>query len=96
MVEFFIVTATGAGFGGNAFSNFFDTVHFSTTGPVFNLPDGFTANSATGLIVNNQWAGAVPEPGSIVLSILGCMGLTVFRRSRRRRDCSGVVPGKKS
>ena len=51
-------------------SNFFNTVHFPTSGPVFNLPAGFTANSVCGLIVNNQWAGAVPEPSTGVLAIV--------------------------
>lgn len=70
---------------GRGNSDFFDTVNFPTSGPVFNLPAGFTANSISGMIVNNQWIG-VPEPGSIVLSIVGFIGLAVVRRTWRRRD----------
>ena len=36
-------------------SAFVRTVSFPLTGPVFDLPDGFTANSESGLIVNNQY-----------------------------------------
>lgn len=43
----FIVASGLAAFG--------RTVSFPLTGPVFDLPDGFTANSESGLIVNNQY-----------------------------------------
>ena len=35
-----------------------NTLRFPLLGPIFNLPDGFTANSASGAIVNNRWAFA--------------------------------------
>ncbi len=39
----------------------FSHVGFPSTGPVFNLPDGFTVNSECGLIVNNQY-----QPGLMI------------------------------
>ena len=89
-----VVIGTGASAGSNGgalgnfsegVSNFGSTVHFPRTGPVFNLPDGFTANSISGHIVNNQWTG-VPEPGGIVLAVSCFMGLAGIRRTQRRRD----------
>lgn len=71
-------------------SDFSHTVSFSTTGPVFNLPDGYTANSASGMIVNNRWVGApaaaVPEPASMTLLGIGVAGLVGFRVRRTRPE----------
>jgi len=50
---------------------------FATTGPVFNLPAGWTANSVDGTIVNNRF---VPEPATAFLIALGLLGLTGWRR----------------
>ena len=50
---------------------------------MFNLPDGFTVNSAQANIIDNQWLGptlAVPEPGSGVLLALGCGAIGLLRR----------------
>jgi hypothetical protein len=54
---------------------------FATTGPVFNLPAGWTANSVDGTIVNN---GFVPEPSTASLVALGLLGLGGWRRVRAR------------
>lgn len=51
---------------------------FSASGPVFNLPDGYTLSSVQANIVNNQWLGPtlpVPEPGTAMLASLGALGL---------------------
>lgn len=71
--------------GTSAFSLFFDTLSFPTTGPVFNLPPGYSVNSAEAGIVNNQFS-TVPEPGALVLFATGLVGILVkrfvwFRRS---------------
>ena len=70
-----------------------DTFGFPTDGPVFNLPQGFTANSATGLIVNNRWVipdigpvNPVPEPGTLVLFTASMLGMQMIRRRRRQAD----------
>ena len=67
----------------DASADFDSTFSFPLSGPVFNLPDGFTANSASGLIVNNLWLGIagpspVPEPSSLLLVFAGL--LAFFRR----------------
>jgi hypothetical protein len=54
-------------------------------GPIFLLPDGFTATSIDGGIANNSFATAqpsVPLPASLML--LGC-GFVVFLSRRRHR-----------
>jgi len=69
-------------------TDFAHTVSFPTAGPVFNLPAGYTANSVSGLIVNNQWTGGavapVPEPSSLLLMVSGLAGLIGFGWRKRR------------
>ncbi len=68
------------------------SLEFPTDGPVFDLPPGFTVNSADGLIVDNRWVGAVtevsvPEPPTLVLlaSALPAIGVPAWWRHRRRK-----------
>lgn len=70
----------------NGFVDFSRTLEFPTSGPVFNLPAGFTVNSADGAIVNNQFVGfpTVPEPGTLLL--LGTSLLTLASRFRRSKS----------
>lgn len=52
--------------------------------PLFNLPEGFTANSADGAIVNNYYT-AVPEPEHyFALAGAGLAVFGLYRRARRR------------
>jgi hypothetical protein len=88
---------------GRARSDFGSTLQFASTGPVFNLPDGFTINSVDALITDNRWTGAVtgpapvPEPATLTLvagSIIS--GIAVRWRRRRRsahlRSAISVTP----
>jgi hypothetical protein len=78
-----------AGLTAAANTDFSNTLSFPLEGPVFNLPNGYTANSADAGIVNNSFV--VPEPGSLVLFALGCVGFSACRRTMRtRRATTGV------
>jgi hypothetical protein len=74
------------GASGGTTMNAADTFYFPGDGPVFNLPAGYTANSASGLIVDNRWvsgaAAVVPEPGTLSLLGLGLLGAGAMRRRR--------------
>ena len=64
----------------DASSLFDSTLSFPLSGPVFNLPDGYTVNSVSGLIVDNRWQGLaapqpVPEPPSLALLLAGLLFL---------------------
>jgi PEP-CTERM motif len=82
--------------GGGASSNLFDGggVHFAADGPVFNLWEGFTANSVSGNIVDNRWVvdsatpNSVPEPTSVLLFALGSLICAVV--AYRRNICTSL------
>jgi PEP-CTERM motif-containing protein len=60
----------GTGGTAEAAVDFLDPLSFSTSGPVLNLPTGWTVNSTDGLIVNDQFiapTGVVPEPSTLLL-----------------------------
>ena len=69
----------------SAAANFSNTLTFVTNGPVFVLPVGYTANSISGNISNNQFVPAVvPLPASIWLLITAVAGLGGRRWLRRK------------
>jgi hypothetical protein len=79
-------TVASAGTSGS--TNFGDPLSFATSGLVFDLPDGWTANSLSGNIVDNHYVGlaAVPEPsGLTVLAIGACSLLAAARRFHIRQ-----------
>jgi hypothetical protein len=57
-----------------------DTLSFALSGPVLNLPPGFTANSEFGMIVDNVYV--IPEPTTLTLATLGLLGMSYRRRKR--------------
>ena len=64
-------------------ADFMHTLGFTPGMPVFNLPDGYTADSADGHIVNNRFVPTViPEPHPFSLAAMGLFGLAVHRRWR--------------
>ena len=70
-------TIVGSRRQADASALFDHTFSFALSGPVFNLPTGFTANSISGLIVDNHWVGIaadpqpLPEPSSLLLVLVG-------------------------
>jgi len=64
-----------------------NTFGLPTSGPVFNLPEGFTVNSVDGQIVDNHFVGttmaATPEPAAI--PILGGAIIGMFAARKRRK-----------
>ena len=67
--------------GGLALSDFANTFEFVTGTPVFNLPDGYTANAGNWL-VNNRFVGQVPEPSMGRLLGVGLLALMVAGTAR--------------
>lgn len=64
-----------------SWADFMNTASFARGRPVFNLPDGFTADAGD-LIVGNRFGGTstpVPEPGALALLLAG---LWLIRRLR--------------
>jgi hypothetical protein len=63
------------------------------SGPVFNLPPGFTANSSDGLIVDNRY---VPEPDAALAQLAALAAIALVRWDRadlaRRRRPSTEAP----
>lgn len=77
-------TIAGSRRQADASSLFDSTLSFPLSGPVFNLPEGYTVNSVSGLIVDNRWLGLaepdpgpapVPEPSSFALILTGLLFL---------------------
>jgi hypothetical protein len=89
------VQAVSAG-GRQTTADFSQSLTFPTTGPVFLLPDGFTVNSESGLIVDNQWLGGpaqtspIPEPSSLALLGFGAGLLGIGGYVRRRKTASAA------
>lgn len=70
-----------------ASSLFENTLSFPLSGPVFNLPDGYTVQSTAGLIVDNGWRGIdqpepIPEPSTMLLLGSGLVGLVGLGRKK--------------
>jgi hypothetical protein len=79
--------------GGADFSN---TLTFVDDRPVFDLPNGYTANSLEAGIVNNRFAPAddapvVPEPACLVQLAVGIAGLAAWKWRRRRFSSTNRV-----
>jgi len=81
--------ATGPDAVGSGVADLRRTLTLPTSGPVFDLPAGFTVNSAQAQIVDNRWVGGaasspVPEPSSFCIFGFGCLALLGYGW---RRDC---------
>ena len=83
--EFDLFTDAGADFpGASARAEFSNSLDFVTGIDLFNLPDGFTANSESAFIVNNRFlppGNGVPEPGTLALLAAAMLAGLARRRS---------------
>jgi hypothetical protein len=91
-VSFSVTVYAGAGQNGGepgiasfANANFSNTVSFARGRPVFDLPEGWTANSVSANIVNNYWIPPVPEPASALLGLIAAAGWSAATIRRKRR-----------
>ncbi|MFL5242838.1 MAG: PEP-CTERM sorting domain-containing protein, partial [Gemmataceae bacterium] len=77
--------------------DFSHTVTFATHGPVFNLPDGYSANSDEAQITDNRFVSStvapagVPEPASLTILAIGALELMGYSWWRRKQNC--LYPG---
>jgi hypothetical protein len=72
-----IVPPQGQGSNLFAAADYSKTLALSSQRPVFNLPAGYTVNSAEALVVNNTF---LPEPGAVALI---CLAFPLLARRRR-------------
>lgn len=63
------VSRDGSAVGAQA--DFFNTLTLPTTGPVFDLPTGYTVNSVNGNILDNAFVAPIPIPAAWVLMLSG-------------------------
>ena len=86
VLEMRMTGVTYVNFGTTATLDFLHTLGFPSDRPVFNLPDGYTANAGDYLVNNRFVSGAtappaaVPEPGTLTLVGVTIAGLLVRRR----------------
>jgi hypothetical protein len=83
-----VESANGFGFG---VASFLNTFYFPRTGPVFNLPDGYTVNVEGLNVVNNRVVGPngggdgggseIPEPATVALTAAGLLAVYLARRT---------------
>jgi len=85
-------TAGVGGFGGSTgnavgAASSLNSLGYAKTGPVFDLPFGYTAYSESGFIVDNRLVtpdvAAVPLPAGLPLLLAGLGGLAILRRQQR-------------
>lgn len=69
-------------------SDFYNTLTLPTTGAVFDLPTGYTANSVNGNIVDNAFVAPVPIPAAWVL-MLSSLALVKLRFNNAREAACG-------
>jgi hypothetical protein len=89
-VELILETATNASGGGTAQVSFGNSLDFITGADLFNLPDGYSVNSAPSFVTNNRFlpngtTPSVPEPGSTALFGIALFAMMIGMIGARRR-----------
>ena len=81
-----LVSRDGSGVSG--FADFLNTLAFPSTGPVFNLPNGYTASSTQAGIMDNKLASATATPVPASWTLIGfcaaLLGIIKLRRTHIR------------
>ena len=84
---------TVASLGTSGTTDFGGTLSFATSGPVFDLPPGWTANSISGNIVDNRFVGAeIPEPGTLTLLACGALSILCLAARTPGSECRRIEP----
>ena len=97
IVELFVRVQGSAGGYSTSFDAFADalvdfshTVTFANSGPVFNIPDGYSVNSVEAQITDNAF---VPEPAGLTLLGMGAVGLLCGRRLLPKNESQNSFRG---
>ena len=97
-IDIFLELEAGSGsfgVGTSASAEFSNSLDFATGSPLFNLPAGYTANSASSFIFDNRFVpppSAIPEPNVAALCVLGLIAVGAVTRRRALRAAASAAP----
>jgi hypothetical protein len=88
-VELLLETTSAASGGGSAHVSFGNSLDFITGQDLFNLPQGYSVNSASSFVTNNRFLPngtppSVPEPGSTALFGIALFAMMIGARRRKQ------------
>jgi len=78
--------------GGSGSSEFMSSLTFASSGPVFLLPDGFTANAPDGAVFDNLFAPGTVSPEPATIFFVGTTAAGIWLANWRRRSQRSPQP----